>query len=47
MVAGSFASGQMLATLGWAAVNWVVLPLVAVAFAVLMLSGAWRRGTWA
>lgn len=43
MVAGSFASGQMLATLGWAAVNWVVLPPVAVAFAVLMMSGVWRR----
>lgn len=35
MVAGSFASGQLLATLGWAAVNWVVLPPVAVAFAIL------------
>ena len=49
MVAGSFASGQLLATLGWAAVNWVVLPPVVVACAVLMLSGVWRRlasATW-
>lgn len=43
MVAGSFASGHVLATLGWAAVNWVVLPPVAAAFAVLLLSGLLRR----
>ena len=44
MVAGSFASGQLLATLGWAAVNWVVLPPVAAAFAMLLLAGRRRVG---
>ncbi len=43
MVIGSFASGELLATLGWAAVNWVVLPPVAVAFVVLLQSGLLRR----
>ena len=42
MVAGSFASGQLLNLFGWSAVNWVVLPPVAVAFAALLLSGLLR-----
>lgn len=43
IVAGSFASEHMLATLGWAAINRVVPPQMAVAFAVLMLLGVLRR----
>ena len=39
MAVGSFASGGILAALGWAAVNWVVFPPVGVALAFL----AWSR----
>lgn len=44
MAVGSFWSGHLLVTLGWAAVNWVVFPPVALALAVLTASGlALRR----
>lgn len=43
MAVGSFSSGHLLVTLGWAAVNWVVYPPVAVALAVLMASGLMLR----
>lgn len=39
MAVGSFASGGLLTSFGWAAVNWVVFPPVLVALAVL----AWSR----
>lgn len=39
MAVGSFWSGHLLVTLGWAAVNWVVFPPVALALAVLTASG--------
>ena len=42
MAIGSFASGQLLATLGWVAVNEVVFPVVLVA-AVLLLWDVLRR----
>ena len=44
MALGSFSSGQMLAVLGWAAVNWVVFPPVALALAGLAYSALLRRG---
>ncbi len=46
MALGSFSSGHVLATYGWAAVNWVVFPPVALALLVLAwvsLRAAWRR----
>ena len=43
MVAGSFASGQLLNVFGWSAVNWVVLPPVLVALLTLLLAGMLRR----
>ncbi len=39
MAVGSFWSGHLLVTLGWAAVNWVVFPPVALALAVLTALG--------
>ena len=43
MALGSFWSGHLLVTLGWAAVNWVVFPPVTVALAVLLGSGLLLR----
>ena len=43
MAVGSFWSGHLLVTLGWAAVNWVVFPPVALALAVLTASGLMLR----
>jgi len=43
MAVGSFWSGHLLVTLGWAAVNWVVFPPVTLALAVLMVSGLLLR----
>ena len=43
MAFGSFSSGHLLVTFGWAAVNWVVFPPVALALAVLMASGLLLR----
>ena len=42
MAAGSFVSGQVLILHGWAAVNWIVFPPVAVALLVLLSSGLLR-----
>ena len=42
MAVGSFSSGQLLAVYGWASVNWVVFPPVALALSVLLLAG--RQG---
>jgi ABC-type uncharacterized transport system involved in gliding motility auxiliary subunit len=36
MAVSSFASGQLLETVGWAAINEVVLPVVIVVFALMM-----------
>ena len=38
MTVGSFSSGELLATAGWAAVNWVVFPPVLLAAAALLAS---------
>ena len=43
MAVGSFWSGHLLVTLGWAAVNWVVFPPVALALAVLTAFGLMLR----
>jgi len=43
MAIGSFSSGQLLANLGWSAVNWVVFPPVLLGLAVLALSSLARR----
>ena len=43
VAAGSFASGGLLAAQGWAAVNVVVFPPVALALAALAVSGLFRR----
>ena len=45
MALGSFSSGQLLAVYGWASVNWVVFPPVAVALAVLWTGARGRRTT--
>lgn len=37
MAIGSFSSGQIVTTYGWDLVNWVVFPIVAVAFVALAL----------
>ena len=42
MAIGSFSSGQLLASFGWATVNEVVFPVVLAASALLLWS-AWRR----
>jgi predicted MFS family arabinose efflux permease len=43
MAIGSFSSGQLLANYGWAAVNWVVFPPVALGVTVLLLVSVIRR----
>jgi MFS family permease len=43
MAAGSFSSGQLLASFGWSAVNVVVFPPVLLGLAMLALSGFARR----
>jgi MFS family permease len=43
MAVGSFSSGQLLANYGWAAVNWVVFPPVALGMAVLLLVSLAKR----
>ncbi len=43
MAVGSFSSGQLLAAHGWAAVNLVVFPPVALALAALLLSARFRQ----
>jgi MFS family permease len=43
MAIGSFASGKVLATLGWVAVNEVVFPVVLVAAALLVWLSIGRR----
>jgi predicted MFS family arabinose efflux permease len=45
MAVGSFSSGQLLANYGWAAVNWVVFPPVALGVTVLLLVSLMRRRT--
>ena len=46
MTFGSFSSGELLATKGWAAVNWLVFPAIAVSLAALLfLSQPRRAGT--
>ena len=43
MAVGSFSSGGLLTSYGWAAVNWVVFPPVMLAFFMLMISRSRRR----
>jgi MFS family permease len=43
MAVGSFSSGQLLASYGWAAVNWVVFPPVLLGIAVLALVSFIKR----
>jgi len=43
MAVGSFSSGHLLVTLGWAAVNWVVFPPVTLALVALGASGLLMR----
>jgi MFS family permease len=43
MAAGSFSSGQILASYGWDAVNWVVVPPVLLAVTMLAAAGLLRR----
>jgi len=43
MAVGSFSSGQLLANYGWAAVNWVVFPPVALGISVLLLVSFAKR----
>ncbi len=43
MACGSFLSGRVLTSEGWAAVNMIVFPMVAVALIVLLSSGLLRR----
>lgn len=43
MAVGSFSSGQLLANFGWAAVNWVVFPPVALGLSVLLILSLARR----
>ena len=43
MAVGSFSSGHLLANYGWAAVNWVVFPPVALGVTVLLLVSLMRR----
>jgi MFS family permease len=42
MAVASFSSGQILATSGWEAVNWVVFPPILFALAALLVTGAYR-----
>jgi hypothetical protein len=43
MAVGSFSSGHLLANYGWAAVNWVVFPPVALGVTVLLFVSLMRR----
>ena len=43
MAVASFSSGQILASNGWEAVNWVVFPPVVFAITALAMIGAYRR----
>ena len=43
MALASFSAGELLATEGWAAVNWVVFPPVVVALVALLVGSARRR----
>ncbi|MDH7794720.1 MULTISPECIES: MFS transporter [unclassified Beijerinckia] len=43
MAIASFSSGQMLANSGWALVNWVVFPPIALALLLLIATGAFKR----
>ena len=43
MAVGSFSSGQVLAVMGWAAVNWIVFPPVLVGLGGLAVSSLLRR----
>ena len=43
MAVGSFSSGQVLILFGWSAVNWIVLPPVALGMAALALTRGLRR----
>ena len=43
MAVGSFSSGQLLASYGWAAVNWVVFPPVVLGVIVLLFVSLTRR----
>lgn len=43
MAVGSFSSGHILVAYGWAAVNWVVFPPVALALGVLAVGALGRR----
>jgi predicted MFS family arabinose efflux permease len=45
MAVASFSSGQILATSGWEAVNWVVFPPILFALAALVVTGAYRSRT--
>ena len=47
MAIGSFSSGQLLASFGWATVNEVVLPVVLAASALLLWSALRRRASYA
>ena len=47
MALGSFSSGQLLATYGWSAVNWVVFPPVLLGLAVLAFAAFTKRRTLA
>ncbi|MGZ3310030.1 MAG: MFS transporter [Xanthobacteraceae bacterium] len=46
MAIGSFSSGQLLASFGWATVNEVVFPVVLAAGALLVWSGLRRRASY-
>ena len=43
MALGSFSSGHLLVAFGWASVNWVVFPPVALALSVLAAAALARR----
>ena len=47
MAIGSFSSGQLLASFGWATVNEVVVPVVLAASALLLWSALRRRASYA
>jgi len=47
MAIGSFSSGQLLASFGWATVNEVVFPIVLAASALLLWSALRRRASYA
>lgn len=45
MAVGSFSSGQVLILFGWSAVNWIVLPPVAIGLVALAATRGMRRRT--